>query len=72
VVYWRAEEYAEILGEQLAGVRLTTWPDIRSALAGTWPMAPPAFRWWRWWWRGWPERRRPMLPASGWWWPSCW
>lgn len=38
VVYWLAEEYAEILGEQLAGGRLPAWPDIRSALAGTWPM----------------------------------
>jgi hypothetical protein len=38
VVYWLAEEYAGILGEQLAGGRLPTWPDIRSALAGTWPM----------------------------------
>ena len=43
VVYWLAEEYAEILGEQLAGGRLPTWPDIRSALAGTWPMVSSSF-----------------------------
>lgn len=43
VVYWLAEEYAEILGEQLAGGRLPTWPDIRSALAGTWPMVSASY-----------------------------
>ncbi len=43
VVYWLAEEYAEILGEQLAAGRLPTWPDIRSALAGTWPMVSASY-----------------------------
>ena len=38
LVYWLAEEYAEILGEQLEGGRLPTWGDIRAALAATWPM----------------------------------
>ena len=38
LVYWLAEEYAEILGEQLEGGRLPTWRDIRAALAATWPM----------------------------------
>ncbi len=39
VVYWLAEEYAEVLGEQLAGGRAAAGvADIRSALAGTWPM----------------------------------
>ena len=38
LVYWLAEEYAEILGEQLEGGRLPTWGAIRAALAATWPM----------------------------------
>lgn len=38
LVYWLAEEYAELLGEQLEGGRLPTWADIRVALAATWPM----------------------------------
>jgi hypothetical protein len=37
-VYWLAEEYAELLGEQLEGGRLPTWADIRAALVATWPM----------------------------------
>ena len=42
VVYWLAEEYAEVLGEQLAGGRAAAGvADIRSALAGTWPMGQP-------------------------------
>src|SRR5450755_2588556 len=28
VVYWLAEEYAELLGEQLEGGRLPTWADV--------------------------------------------
>ena len=43
VVYWLAEEYAELLGEQLEGGRLPTWPDIRSALAATWPMVSASY-----------------------------
>jgi hypothetical protein len=38
LVYWLAEEYAEMLGEQLEGGGLPTWADIRTALAATWPM----------------------------------
>lgn len=37
-VYWVAEEYAEVLGEQLPGGRTPTWRYIRSVLAATWPM----------------------------------
>jgi hypothetical protein len=37
-VYWTAEEYSEILGEQLADGRLPTWAYVRAALAATWPM----------------------------------
>ncbi len=43
VVYWLAEEYAELLGEQLEGGRLPTWPDIRAALAATWPMVSASY-----------------------------
>jgi hypothetical protein len=42
-VYWLAEEYAELLGEQLEGRRLPTWPDIRAALAFTWPMVSASY-----------------------------
>ena len=42
-VYWVAEEYAEILGEHLAGGRLPTWPYIRAALTATWPMVTASF-----------------------------
>ncbi|HBW21605.1 MAG: hypothetical protein ACLPN6_26385 [Streptosporangiaceae bacterium] len=42
-VYWVAEEYAELLGEQLEGGRVPTWPDVRSALAATWPMVSASY-----------------------------
>ena len=42
-VYWVAEEYAEILGEQLADGHLPTWPYVRAALAATWPMVSTSF-----------------------------
>jgi hypothetical protein len=40
MVYWVAEEYAEILGEHLAGGRQLDW---RYALAATWPMLGASF-----------------------------
>ncbi len=43
VVYWVAEEYAELLGEQLAGGRMPRWPDIRSALVITWPVVSASY-----------------------------
>ena len=43
VVYWVAEEYAELLGEQAEGGRLPTWPHVRAALAATWPMVSASF-----------------------------
>jgi hypothetical protein len=43
VVYWVAEEYAELLGEQLEGRRVPTWPDVRAALAVTWPMVSASY-----------------------------
>src|SRR6266571_4450271 len=42
-VYWVAEEYSEILGEQLADGRLPTLAYIRAALAATWPMVSASF-----------------------------
>jgi hypothetical protein len=38
VVYWLAEEYAELLGEQARAGHLPSWPEIRSSLALSWPM----------------------------------
>jgi hypothetical protein len=38
LVYWVAEEYAELLGEQLEAGQVPAWADIRAALAATWPM----------------------------------
>jgi hypothetical protein len=43
LVYWIAEEYAELLGEQVEGGRLPTWRRVRSALATTWPMVCASF-----------------------------
>ncbi len=43
LVYWVAEEYAEILAEQAEGGVLPTWASIRGALAATWPMVSASF-----------------------------
>jgi hypothetical protein len=43
VVYWVAEEYAELLGEQLTGGHLPTWAYVRAALAHTWPMVSASY-----------------------------
>jgi hypothetical protein len=43
VVYWLAEEYAELLGEQVEGGRLPTWARVQDALAETWPMVSASF-----------------------------
>jgi hypothetical protein len=43
LVYWLAEEYAEVLGEQAAGGRLPGWAYIRGALAATWPMVSASY-----------------------------
>ena len=42
-MYWLAEEYAELLGEQLEGGHLPTWADVRTALAATWPMVTASY-----------------------------
>jgi hypothetical protein len=43
LVCWIAEEYAELLGEQVEGGRLPTWRRVGSALATTWPMVSASF-----------------------------
>jgi hypothetical protein len=43
LVYWIAEEYAEVLGEHTAGARLPGWAYIAGTLAATWPMVSASF-----------------------------
>jgi hypothetical protein len=43
VVYWVAEQYAEILGEHTAGGHLPSWPQVRSGLAASWPMVAASY-----------------------------
>jgi hypothetical protein len=43
LVYWLAEEYAELLGEQTEKGVLPTWAYVREALAATWPMVSASF-----------------------------
>jgi len=43
LVYWLAEEYAEVLGEQVEGGRLPSRASIWGALAATWPMVTASY-----------------------------
>jgi hypothetical protein len=43
LVYWIAEQYAEILGEHSAGGQLPSLAYIRGTLAATWPMVSASF-----------------------------
>jgi hypothetical protein len=43
LVYWVAEEYAEVLGEQAEGGRLPTRAKIREMLAATWPIVTASY-----------------------------
>ena len=43
LVYWLAEEYAEVLGEQAEGGRLPSRAYIWAALAATWPMVTASY-----------------------------
>ncbi len=43
LVYWLAEQYAELLGEQAEGGHLPSWASIRAALAATWPMVSASY-----------------------------
>ncbi|HUC26202.1 MAG TPA: hypothetical protein VMA73_26145 [Streptosporangiaceae bacterium] len=43
VVYWLAEQYAEVLGRQATGGHVPTWAYIRARLAGSWPIVSASF-----------------------------
>jgi hypothetical protein len=43
VVYWLAEQYAELLGLQSAHGKVPTWPRIRAALRDSWPIVSASF-----------------------------
>jgi hypothetical protein len=43
LVYWLAEEYAELLGEQATGGVLPSRAYVRQALAATWPMVSASY-----------------------------
>jgi hypothetical protein len=43
LVYWIAEEYAEVLGEQATGGHLPTRESVLSALTSTWPMVSASY-----------------------------
>lgn len=43
IVYWLAEQYAEILGRQAAHGRLPTWATVRVDLAVSWPIVSASF-----------------------------
>ena len=43
MVYWLAEQYAEVLGEQSEHGLVPTWDYIRGQLIATWPMVSASF-----------------------------
>jgi hypothetical protein len=43
LVYWLAEEYAAVLGEQVEGGRPPSWDYIWGALTASWPMVSASF-----------------------------
>ena len=43
LVYWLAEQYAEVLGEQAEGGELPTWNSVRGSLMSTWPLVSSSF-----------------------------
>lgn len=43
LVYWLAEQYAEILGEHAAGGQLPSVLSVREALAASWPMVSASY-----------------------------
>lgn len=43
LVYWIAEEYAEVLGEHTAGGRLPSRTHIQRSLASSWPMVSASY-----------------------------
>ena len=43
LVYWIAEQYSDLLGEQLHGGHLPSWRAVGAALATTWSMVSASF-----------------------------
>ncbi len=43
IIYWLAESYADVLGEQLAEARRETWPRARELLRQGWPLVQASF-----------------------------
>lgn len=43
VVYWSAEEYAELLGEHVSEGRLPGWAQVLAELRSTWPMVTASY-----------------------------
>jgi hypothetical protein len=43
IVYWLAEQYAELLGEHTRGGRLPRRDQVRSSLTAAWPMVSASF-----------------------------
>ena len=43
MVYWLAEEYADLLGEQVESGAIPTWDFIRGRLYATWPMVSASY-----------------------------
>ena len=43
MVYWLAEQYAEVHGEQAEHGQLPTWPRVRAGLVNTWAMVCAAY-----------------------------
>jgi hypothetical protein len=43
LVYWAAEQYAELIGEHTENGHLPRWPTVRSSLAASWPMVAASY-----------------------------
>lgn len=43
VVYWLAEQYAELLGAQSAHGHVPAWPHVKIALRDSWPIVSTSF-----------------------------
>jgi hypothetical protein len=43
LVYWAAEQYADLIGEQTQEGRLPSWRQARASLAATWPMVAASY-----------------------------
>lgn len=43
IVYWLAEQYADMLGEQVEHGQLPTWTQLRTGMTYTWPMVSAAY-----------------------------